>query len=134
MDSVFLIGGIAVVVMASLVSFLFYSVYGGVHASLNNAKIGEVYNFSYEQPVTGYPERYLAKVVDVHTLDQHSINRLNARSNYRKHDPEFVRTNHLITCSMPDGSVRNFYAERTKNCRRPLLAGALFKSGLASLL
>lgn len=134
MDNVFVISGIVTAIAAAFAGFVFYSVYGGVRATLNNARIGEIYNFSYEQPVTGDHERYLARVLDVHKLDNNSINRLNAISKYRKHDPEFIRTNHLVTCEMPNGAVRNFYAERTTHCRRPLLAGALFKTGLAALL
>ena len=134
MDNVFVVGGVVAAVAAVFASFVFYSIYGGFRASLQNAKVGEVYNFSYEQPVKGDPERFLAKVMSVHTLDSNSIRRLNARSPYRKHDPQFMRTNHLVTCKMPNGSVRNFYAERTTHCRRPILAGALFKSGLAALL
>jgi hypothetical protein len=132
-DLTFVIGGI-VVVATAVIAFLTYSVYGGVHGSLSTAKVGEVYNFVYEQPAKGDPERYLAKVLDVHTLDSASIRRLNTRSAYRRNDPQFVRTSHLVTCKMPNGSVRNFYAERTTNCRRPLLAGALFKSGLAAMM
>jgi hypothetical protein len=134
MDNVFLVGAIVTAVAAAFAGFVFYSVYGGPIASLKNARVGEIYNFSYEQPVKGDPERYLAKVLDVYTLDSNSIRRLNSRSPYRRNDPQFVRTNHLVTCKMPNGTVRNFYAERTRNCRKPLLAGALFKSGLAALL
>jgi hypothetical protein len=134
MDNVFLVGAIVTAVAAAFAGFVFYSVYGGLTASLKNARVGEIYNFSYEQPVKGDPERYLAKVLDVYTLDSNSIRRLNSRSPYRRNDPQFVRTNHLVTCEMPNGTVRNFYAERTRNCRKPLLAGALFKSGLAVLL
>jgi hypothetical protein len=122
------------VVATAVAAFLAYAIYGGSKGSLSSAKIGEVYNFVYEQPAKGDPERYLAKVLDVCTLDSHSIRRLNARSAYRRNDPQFMRTSHLVTCKMPNGSVRNFYAERTKNCRKPLLAGTLFKSGLAAMM
>jgi len=126
--------GVFAVVAAGFAAFLTYAIYGGSRGSLSRAKIGEVYNFVYEQPAKGEPERYLAKVLEVHTLDNNSIRRLNAHSAYRRNDPQFVRTNHLVTCAMPNGTVRNFYAERTKNCRRPLLAGTLFKSGLAAMM
>ena len=132
-DLTLVIGGF-VIVAAAVTAFLTYAIYGGARGSLSTAKVGEVYNFVYEQPAKGDPERYLARVVDVHTIDNESIRRLNAYSAYRRHDPQFVRTNHLVTCEMPDGSVRNFYAERTKQCRKPLLAGALFKSGLAAMV
>jgi len=100
---------------------------------LENAKIGEIYNFVYRQPVTGTPERYLAKVIDVTTLSEDSIRNLNRRSNYRRFDPIFVRTPHLVTCQTPDGKIRNFYAERTSNCRRPLLAKFVFGTRLAKI-
>jgi len=111
---------IVAAIAAAFAGFVFYSIYGGVTATLKNAKVGEIYNFSYEQPMKGDPERFLAKVVGVHTLDSNSIRRLNARSAYRRNDPHFVRTNHLVTCKMPNGTVRNFYAERTTKCRKPL--------------
>jgi len=62
------------------------------------------------------------------------IARLNRKSRYRIGDPEFIRTANLVTCQTPDGKIRNFYAERVSNCRKPLLAKVLFKSGVASLL
>jgi hypothetical protein len=134
MNDVVLFGSIFAVVAIGLVSFLAYAVYGGVHASLWNAKVGEVYNFEYEQPYHGEPERYLARVVEpVYTLSDNAIKALNRRSHYRKNDPLFKRTNHLVVCETPDGKIRQFYAERIKNCRRPLLAGALFKAGVAHL-
>lgn len=122
------LGGLFAVVAAGFAGFLFYAIYGGSRASLANAKVGEIFNFTYRQPAQGDPERFLAKVLDVHTLDDASIRRLNARSRYRRDDPQFQRTRHLVTCAMPDGVVRNFYAERTTNCRKPILAGTLFKS------
>lgn len=134
MDNWFVVGGVVAIVAVAIASFVFYSVYGGMSASLKDAKIGDVYNFSYEQPHKGDPERYLAKVLDVHALDNYSIKRLNARSPYRKHDPKFMRTHHLVTCEMPNGSVRNFYAERTTHCRKPLFAGALFRTSIAAML
>jgi len=128
------ISGIVMVVVGVFGLLAIYSVYGGVHDSLRNAKVGSVYNFMYEQPVTGDRERYLAKVIDVTTLSEDSIRNLNRRSNYRRFDPIFVRTPHLVTCQTPDGKIRNFYAERTSNCRRPLLAKALFGTRFAAAL
>lgn len=123
-----ILGSVFAVVAAGFAGFLLYAIYGGSRTSLASAKVGEVFNFTYRQPLQGDPERFLAKVLDVHTLDDASIRRLNARSRYRANDPQFVRTRHLVTCAMPNGSVRNFYAERTANCRKPILAGTLFKS------
>ena len=121
-------------VAVALFAFAYFHVYGGLYGSLKNAKVGEVYNFEYEQPLHGDPERFLAKVIGVSELNDNVINRLNSHSKYRRNDPMFVRTKHLITCQTADGKIRNFYAERTKNCRRPLLAPVAFKAGFAHLL
>ena len=121
--------GVLCVVLLAL-----YNVYSGVHGSLNAARVGDVFNFDYLQPLTGESERFLIKVLDVATLSDEQISRLNARSNYRRSDNNFQRTRHLITGQSPDGSVRNFYAERVTNCRRPLLGGLLLKSGVAALI
>lgn len=129
-----MISGVAMVVVGVVGLLAIYSVYGGVHDSLRNAKVGSVYNFMYEQPVSGDRERYLAKVIGVTMLSEDSIRNLNRRSNYRRFDPIFVRTPHLVTCQTPDGKIRNFYAERTSNCRRPLLAKALFGTRFAAAL
>lgn len=119
--------------IACVVAFAMYHVYSGVYGNLSTAKVGDVYNFEYLQPVKGDPERFLVRVVGVHTLTDNQISKLNARSNYRRYDPLFQRTNHLVTGQSPDGTIRNFYAERVVNCRRPLLGGALFKVGMAHL-
>jgi hypothetical protein len=126
--------GILFAVTCAVVGFVFYSVYGGSKASLANAKDGQVYNFVYQQPLHGTHERFLAKVVGKQTLTADQIARLNRKSRYRIGDPEFIRTANLVTCQTPDGKIRNFYAERVSNCRKPLLAKVLFKSGVASLL
>jgi len=133
MNDFILVGGLFAVVAGLLVAFTLYSIYGGVHGSLGNAAPGEVYNFIYEQPHHGDPERYLAKVLEVHTLDDNSIRRLNVRSRYRANDPQFQRTRHLVTCEMPNGTVRNFYAERTTNVRKPIGGKALFSTNLAAM-
>lgn len=133
MNDVILFGSILAAVAVAVVGFVFYSVYGGSKAILANAQEGQVYNFVYEQPLHGTHERFLAKVIGKQTLTADQIAKLNRRSRYRANDPAFIRTNHLVTCRTPDGKVRNFYAERVKNCRKPLLAGALFKSGVANL-
>lgn len=134
MNDVFIFGTIATVTVCLLAMFAAYGVYGGTHGSLSTAKPGEFYNFEYLQPHAGDPERFLAKVLSVNVLDENTIRRLNRRSNYRRNDSNFQRTNHLVTCQTADGKIRNFYAERTVNCRRPMLAGAVFKTGLANLL
>ncbi len=121
-------------VVAGLLAFALFHIYRGVHDSLTNARIGGVYNFEYVQPVTGEPERFMAKVLEVHRFSDDWIARLNRTSRYRRNDDNFQRSRHLVTAQTPDGKIRNFYAERTRNVRRPLLGGVAFKSGLASLL
>ena len=133
MNDTILFGSIFAGVAGLLVAFAIYHMFRGVHDSLTNARIGSVYNFHYEQPLQGEPERYMARVMSVHRLSEDSIRRLNRTSRYRKNDPEFQRTTHLVTAQTPDGKIRNFYAERTRNVRRPLLGGVAFKTGLASL-
>ena len=134
MNDTMLFGSIFACVAGLLVAFAAFHVYGGLRDSLSNAKIGSVYNFLYEQPLHGEPERYMARVLEVHRLSNDSIQRLNSSSRYRRYDPTFQRTTHLVTAQTPDGKIRNFYAERTRNVRRPLLGGVMFKTGLASLL
>ena len=133
MNDTILFGSIFAGVAGLLVAFAAYHMFRGVRDSLTNARIGSVYNFHYEQPLQGEPERYMARVMSVHRLSEDSIRRLNRTSRYRKNDPEFQRTTHLVTAQTPDGKIRNFYAERTRNVRRPLLGGVAFKTGLASL-
>lgn len=116
-----------------VLAFALYHVYSGIHGSLSAAKVGDVFNFEYLQPAKGESERFLVKVLGVTMLDDNQIRRLNAKSNYRRNDSNFQRTRHLITGRSADGTVRNFYAERVVNCRRPLLGGTLFKAGLAHL-
>lgn len=130
-----IIGAVAAVVLvAGLLSFAGFHVYGGVKDSLTNARVGRVYNFEYIQPVTGDPERFMAKVLDVHEFSADYLARLNAVSRYRRYDPNFERSRHMVTAQTPDGKIRNFYAERTRNVRRPLLGGVAFRTGLAELL
>jgi hypothetical protein len=133
MSDVLIVGSAVVAVAVAIVGFVFYSVYGGTKASLATATEGQVFNFVYEQPLHGTNERFLAKVIGKQTLTADQITRLNRKSRYRANDPEFIRTSNLVTCRTADGKVRNFYAERVTKCRKPLLAGALFKSGFANL-
>lgn len=123
---------VSTIALVGLVLFVLFHIYRVLNNSLANATIGGVYNFEYEQPLTGESERYLAKILDVYSLSEDSIRRLNKRSNYRRNDSNFIRTSHLVTAQTPDGRIRNFYAERTKNVRRPIFGRVLFKSGLAS--
>ena len=134
MSDFVVLSGIAFGVVCVISAFVFYSVYGGSKANLANAVEGQVFNFVYQQPLHGTHERFLAKVIGKQTLTADQIARLNRKSRYRASDPEFIRTANLVTCRTADGKVRNFYAERVSNCRKPLLAKVLFKSGVASLL
>jgi len=133
MNDMIIFGTIFSCVAACLLAFCAFHIYRGLQGSLACANIGDVYNFEYLQPHGGEPERFLVKVVGVSILTQEQISKLNARSNYRRYDPTFQRTNHLVTGQSADGKIRNFYAERVVNCRRPLLGGTLFKAGLAHL-
>lgn len=126
--------GIAVAAVGIL-AVLAYNAIHGVHGSLTNAKVGEVYNFEYEQPYHGDPQRVLAKVLEpVCTLDDGTIRNLNMRSQYRRNDPNFKRTKHLVTCEMPNGEIRNFYAERAKNVRRTFIPGRFIRTAAAAIL
>lgn len=118
----------ACAVIAGLIALVGFQFYSGVKGSLANARPGEVYNFDYEQPLHGEHKRVLAKVLEpVYELNDASIKRLNRISRYRRNDPIFQRTKHLVTCEMPNGDVRQFYAERAKNVRRSILGNQLFK-------
>lgn len=114
---------------------ILFSLVRGISDSLSNAKVGQVYNFEYEQPLHGEPQRVLAKVIEpVYTLDDTAIKRLNRRSAYRRNDPVFQRTHHLVTCQTANGEIRQFYAERARNVRRSILGNLVLKTGVASLL
>lgn len=125
-----IVAGVAIAAVAFFLGGLL-----GVHSSLANAKVGEVYNFEYEQPLHGERKRILAKVIEpVVTLDEMSIRRLNARSRYRSNDPIFQRSKHLVTCEMPTGEIRNFYAERASKVRRSVFGNKVFRQAVAAML
>ena len=126
MENVSMIAIVAAGLICGIVALGWYAVYGGVRADLCSAKVGQVFNFEYLQPLNGEPERYQAKVIEpVSILDDSWIKIMNRRSRYRHNDPDFKRTNHLVTCQTSDGNIRQFYCERAVNCRRTLLAGWL---------
>lgn len=133
MNDLFYVGLGAVAILACLLAFVGFHVYNGVHGSLSSAKIGDVYNFRYWQPLSGDYQRYLAKVVNIRYLDKWEISRLDFTSDYRIRDKNFKRTPTLVTCQMGNGDYRQFYAERSDMCRRPLIAGLLFKAGISHL-
>lgn len=134
MDNIFMYGFFGFAIVSMVLAFVLFHIYRGLHGSLTSANVGEVYNFEYLQPVTGTYERFMAKIIDVHQFSDDYIAKLNSRSRYRRNDNNFQRTNHLITAETPDGKIRNFYAERTRNVRRPLFGGVAFQTGLAGLL
>lgn len=132
-DMMMLIGGGVLVVGVAMLAMLHFYFTSGVHGTLATARPGEVYNFDYEQPLHGEHKRVLAKVVEpVYRLSDSSIKHLNRTSRYRKNDPVFKRTQHIVVCEMPNGDVRQFYAERAKNVRRSVFGNQLFK--VAALL
>jgi hypothetical protein len=134
MNEFFMYGCVGFAVLSAVLAFAVFHLYSGLRSSLTCASVGDIYNFEYLQPVTGTYERFMAKVIDVHQFSDDYIARLNSKSRYRRYDTNFQRTKHLVTAQTPDGKIRNFYAERTRNVRRPLLGGVAFKTGLASLL
>ena len=109
---------IGVVAVVAGVVAIIYRLHNGIPGPLSSARVGEVYNFRYLQPAEGKAERYLVKILGSHTLSSEAIARLNAKSGYRRDDPNFMRTAHLITGQSEDGTIRNFYAERAVECRR----------------
>lgn len=121
------------IVCFCLMGLVYASVYGGVNDTLANARIGDVYNFRYLQPLTGEYHRYLAKVVDVYKLTNAQIAKLNWNSNYRSSDKNFYRSNTLVTCLMNDGTFRQFYAERSDMCKRTPMAKIMFELGVAHM-
>jgi hypothetical protein len=125
MNDAFLYGAIVACGLFLVLAVVTFFTYGGLKDSLTNAKIGSIYNFEYVQPVTGIPERFMAKVLQVQRLSDATIENLNSSSRYRREDAQFQRSRHLVTAQTPDGKIRNFYAERTRNVRRPLLGGVL---------
>jgi len=133
MNDMLTFGFFAAAGIAGATAFTLFHVYSGISGNLSSANVGEVYNFEYLQPKNGDPKRFMVKVLSVNALTDEQISRLNRQSNYRRYDSEFQRTNHLVTGQSADGTIRNFYAERVVNCRRPLLAPSLFKAGVAHL-
>lgn len=93
---------------------------------LKEAEPGDVVNFTYRQPMGGPSRRFLAKVVDVRNLTEEEIARINSDSKYRRNDSKFARSSTLVTCRLPGGQVRNFYAERTESCVMPVMGQASF--------
>jgi hypothetical protein len=126
MENVIAFTIVGVGIICGLIALGVYAMYGGRRANLSQAQVGQVFNFEYLQPLNGEPERYLAKVIEpVSKIDDSWIKLMDRRSTYRRNDPNFKRTNHLVTCQTVDGKIRNFYCERAINCRRPILAGLI---------
>ena len=121
MENLILIAGACAVTACFLIAFATYCVYGGWSASLCDARPGQVFNFEYMQPLNGDSKRVLARVLEpVQYRSDAKLEGINKSSSYRKNDPVFKRTNHLVTCETHDGEIRQFYCERVKNCRKPL--------------
>jgi hypothetical protein len=117
--------------IAALAAFFLYNTYRGVHDSLTNAFVGDVYNFRYFQPLTGDYHRYLAKVVNIRKLSEKEISKLNWTSDYRSYDKNFKRSPTLVTCEMSNGDYRQFYAERSDMCKRTLAGNLIYNLGMA---
>jgi hypothetical protein len=115
-----------VVCIVSIAAILYY--HGGNYSTLTNSNIGYVYNFEYQQPLTGKYDRYCAKVIAIRKLSTEERNNLNYYSDYRIFDKNFIRTPTLITCEMKNGNIRSFYGERTKYCRRSIIGEYLYST------
>ena len=126
MNEFFIMAGVGLV---AVIGFVLYNLRVGFNANLTEAKTGEVYRFKYLQPVTGKAERYMVKILDNRVLSTEQINRLNTKS-YRRNDPKFIRTGHLVTGQCGDGTIRNFYAERTVDCKKTIIPNILNKVGI----
>lgn len=122
--------GLALVCL-SLAGILF--AVGGKDDNLANARIGDIFSFTYEQPVKG-DGRFVGKVVSVRDMTWDELDHLDYHSQYRRYDPAFMRTTTLVTCQSNDGKIRNFYAERTKNCKRSVTGGVLYRLGYPVLV
>ena len=118
MNDMFLIGCAAAVAVCFILAYL--ATFSNA-ASLCEAKIGQVYDFEYLQPLNGERKRWKARVVEpVSHFSNAKLEQMNRSSNYRRDDKDFKRTNHLVTCETQDGEYRQFYCERAVNCRKPL--------------
>lgn len=93
---------------------------------LKHAQPGDIVNFTYKQPQSGDHKRHLARVRNVRKLGPDEIARLYAESRYREGDTNFVRTETLVTCTLPGGVTRNFYAERAESCTMPMMGEAMY--------
>jgi hypothetical protein len=120
-------------IVLCIVAFISYYIYRGIDDSLVDSSVGSIYSFRYFQPLTGEDERFLAKVICKRDMSN-SIKRLNRISDYRLHDSKFQRTNTLVTCLLPNGDIRNFYAERADNCRKLLYGKLLYSTGLVYMI
>lgn len=121
-------------IVCAITGFVWFNLYYGIRGDLKNAREGEVYHFRYLQPATGDYERHMVKVLKNTELSDEQIQRLNARSKYRRFDNTFRRTNHLVTGQSANGQIRNFYAERVDCCRKTGVGKLVFNMGIANLL
>lgn len=94
--------------------------------NLKDAVPGDIVNFKYIQPLEGCEKRHLARVEMVRKLSQTEIDYLCRKSDYRDNDPAFKRTETLVTCKLPGGKIRNFYAERSEDCSKPAMAEVMY--------
>ena len=86
------------------------------NATLATVDIGTVCQFDYRQPLTGEVRRCNVTVVGRSKIDPGWTRATNRKSNYRKYDKDFKRTQTLLMCVTNDG-FRQFYAERASNVR-----------------
>jgi hypothetical protein len=93
---------------------------------LKDTQPGDIVNFTYKQPCSGSSKRYLAKVISVRKLTQEEIIELTSSSDYRRYDGEFSRTETLVSCNLPGGKSRSFYAERSEACVKPPMGNVMY--------
>ena len=127
MNEFFIMVGVGLV---AGIGFFLYNLRVGFNANLAEAREGELYRFKYLQPLEGKAERYMVKIIGSRVMTTEQINRLNIKSKYRRNDPLFIRTGHLITGQCSDGTIRNFYAERTIECKKTIIPNVLNRIGI----
>ena len=90
MNDMFLIGCAAAVAVCFILAYLATF---STAASLCEAKIGQVYDFEYLQPLNGERKRWKARVVEpVSHFSNARLEQMNRSSNYRRDDKDFKRT------------------------------------------
>jgi len=113
------------------ISFVLWDIYRwDGNLSLSNVKEGQVINLMYAQPLNGTYKRHFVKVVNISSLTERDIKRLNDTSKYRKDDKAFQRSEKLIRGVTGKGEFRQFYDARCYYAHKPILGKILFRLGV----